>query len=117
MKRAFELTQADFESSTGHTPQYMSWHRIFRREFTKFLQSLGCGNVVISRPNHFDMSGFFTSKTGQVFYFSIGDVRWLKDDMLVRTAKDYHDFTGGLNEYATLVDYKQFLREFSRIIA
>jgi len=54
---------------------------------------------------HYYFSGFATKKN-KVIYFSIPDVRygWSSDGMnlLVRTAKDYKDYTGGSNNYSSL---------------
>ena len=102
MKRALDLTQTEFESSCSKTPEYLAWHRLFKREFSKFLTLRGFYNVEIGRPNHFDMSGFFTAAGGKIWYFSISDLRGSKDSMLVRTAQSYKDYTGGHNRYVPL---------------
>jgi hypothetical protein len=45
-------------------------------------------------------SGFFTAPSGQVYYFSCSDIRhWGYDKLLIRTAKNYTDYTGGSNQY------------------
>jgi len=93
MKNVLKLTQSHFESASSRTPEYLSWHRKFKNAFTKFLAARGIADIQIGKPNHFDMSGFFTVK-GQAWYFSISDLRWSKTTMLVRTAKDYKDYTG-----------------------
>ena len=113
MRKAIEETQKEFESSCERTPEYREWHRIFKREFKAYLSSKGATNVEIGKPNHFDMSGFFTSKTGQIYYFSIGDLRWSKSQMLIRTAKDYKDYTGGSNGFASLKSVEEFDEEFN----
>ena len=51
-------------------------------------------------------SGFAT-KNNKVIYFSISDVRHFPPtggdaDLLIRTAKDYKDYTGGSNNYSSL---------------
>ncbi len=52
---------------------------------------------------HYYFSGFAT-KNNKVIYFSIPDVRygWASDglNLLIRTAKDYKDYTGGSNNYS-----------------
>jgi hypothetical protein len=116
MKKALALTQTEFESSTGHTPEYMAWHRTFKREFTKYLKSLGVVEVKIGSPNHFDMSGFFKREDGQWFYFSISDIRWSKDDMLLRTAKHEKDYTGGANYFVPLIGYDRFNDRFASLV-
>jgi hypothetical protein len=120
MKKALELTNQEFESSTGRTPEYLSWHRTFKKEFTKFLTEKGCTRIEIRKPNHFDMSGFFTLSTSNVitiWYFSISDVRWSKENMLIRTANSYQDYTGGRNQYISLVDNEMsFKFDFTQIV-
>ena len=55
---------------------------------------------------HYYFSGFAT-KNNKVIYFSISDVRHFPPtgggaDLLIRTAKDYKDYTGGSNNYSSL---------------
>ena len=97
MKKALLATQCHFETSCGRTPEYLSWHRLFKREFTKLLQSKGARSIAIGKPNHFDMTGFFLVDN-QVWYFSVSDLRWFKEAMLIRTARDFRDYTGGPNQ-------------------
>lgn len=96
MKNALAETQKNFESSSSKTPEYLSWHRLFKREFTKFLGECGATKIQIGKPNHFDMSGFFTVN-GRMWYFRIEDVRWSKGSMLVRIVQSYLDYHGGHN--------------------
>jgi hypothetical protein len=117
MKKAIKATHAEFESSSGRTPEYLAWHRLFKREFTKFLEARGMTGIAIGSPNHFDMSGFF--KDGgkdQIWYFSLSDLRGFKDNLLIRTAKHYKDFTGGMNQYAPLTTEDAFTEAFERIM-
>jgi hypothetical protein len=114
MKKALQSTQQEFESSSSRTPQYLSWHRLFKRAFTKFLESKGATNIVIGKPNHFDMSGFFTLGNA-VWYFSISDLRWSKESMLIRTAEHYKDYTGGRNQYIPLTTEESFTKDFTSI--
>jgi len=116
MNKALAATAQYFESSSGQTPQYLAWYRLFRREFTKFLIAIGATQIQIGKPNHFDMSGFFTVGT-QAWYFSISDLRGSKDKMLIRTVKSYKDYTGGLNQYVRLDNGERaFSEAFSRIV-
>jgi len=112
MKKALAATQKDFESASYRTPEYLAWHRLFKREFTKFLAGKGATNIQIGKPNHFDMSGFFTL-CNQPWYFRIEDIRWSKDSMLIRTARDYKDFTGGRNQSILLQSEESFTDDFN----
>lgn len=118
MKKAIQATQAEFESSSARTPEYLAWHRLFKREFTKFLESKGMTGIDISKPNHFDMSGFFKDGSkDQIWYFSISDLRGFKETMLIRTAAHYKDYTGGMNQYAALNgDEAKFIEGFERVM-
>lgn len=119
MKNAITATQQDFESSYSKTPEYLAWHKLFKKEFTALLTKFGCLGIEISKPNHFDMSGFFTRLTNgvaQPWYFSISDVRWSKSQMLIRTANHYKDYTGGHNQYVSLTDVEDFVDGLHRLI-
>lgn len=118
MKNALELTEKEYQSSSGRTPEYLRWHRTFKREFTKFLTERGAIKVEIGKPNHFDISGFFTSPAGQVWYFRVEDIRWSKDKMLIRKAQTYRDYTGGQNEYISLAGGENvFAEQFHDLMA
>jgi len=95
------LLNQNFESSSSRTPQYLQFHRIFKKEFKEILRPL-CSEIEISKPNHFDISGFFKLNDERIFYFSISDLRWSKDKMLIRTAKDFKDYSGGSNGFLNL---------------
>jgi len=75
----------------------------FRKEksrLTKILKEKGCTNIDMSYGFYY-FSGFFTSPSGQVYYFSCSDVRHFGyEKLLIRTAKDYKDYTGGSNQYS-----------------
>ena len=67
----------------------------------KALNQSGYESIKISNGFYY-FSGFAT-KDGNIIYFSISDVRHSNDDkLLIRTAKDYRDFTGGYNAYCEM---------------
>ena len=115
MKKAIESTKQTFESSCIRTPQYLEWHRLFKREFSKFLRDHEATEIHISKPNHFDLSGFFKVHN-QIYWFRIEDLRWSKDKMLIRTAENWKDFTGGFNRYASLSSVEYFTQCFEGIV-
>lgn len=115
MKKIFSLIRQNFESSSGRTPQYLEFHRTFKREFTKWLAELGAVDIQISKPNHFDVSGFFTLR-GQTWYFRLEDLRWSKNKLLIRTARDNKDYTGGSNQYAALTAQAAFENDLKYIL-
>ena len=114
MNKALQSTHQEFESSSSRTPEYLAWHRLFKREFTKFLTAKEATNIVIGSPNHFDISGFFMLGNA-IWYFRIEDLRWSKAQMLIRTAEHYKDYTGGMNQYIPLSSEPVFNKYFTAI--
>jgi hypothetical protein len=108
MKKSIALLRNGFESSSGTTQEFLNFYRTFKSEFTKELLSIGATDIQIGK-GHFYVSGFFTVD-GQVWYFSLSDVRGMEyclnqscmGKLLYRTAKNNKDFTGGYNRYATI---------------
>lgn len=102
MEHIKALLQRGFQSSSGKTPEFTKFARLFKKHFTVELQSVGA-TLEKFNVGHFYLSGFFTLN-GQLFYFSISDVRMYAEhghwgSMLIRTAKHLKDFTGGTNTY------------------
>ena len=58
--------------------------------------------------NHYEFSVFFKDNNNQFVYFHISDVRYFKNEwynnILIRTAKNETDYTGGNNHSANLVN-------------
>lgn len=100
MKETVRLLQQDFESGTRETEQFKHFALTFRRELVKTLKdNFGIKEFTFSR-GHFYCSGFFKTEDDKVYYFSQSDVRHFpKADLLIRTAKDFKDYTGGCNNY------------------
>lgn len=72
-----------------------------KKRITRNLKEMGCIDIKM-RYGFYSFSGFFTSKTGQIYYFSCSDVRHDYSSLLYRTAKDYNDFTGGANQFISI---------------
>lgn len=101
LSKSMYLWGFEFESSCCRTSQYLEFHRVFKREFTALLRPY-CNRIEISKPNHFDFSGFFETKSGRIYWFSLEDLRWSKDHLLIRTAGDFKDYMGGSNEFINM---------------
>ena len=87
-------------SGSDLSPEFKEFFRKEKRRLTEIFKSKGCFNIEMNYGFYY-FSGFFTSPTGQTYYFSCSDVRhWGYDKLLIRTAKDYKDFTGGMNQYS-----------------
>ena len=110
--------------------QYLNWQfssgptigkdfRQFSKEFKKEIKKrLPEGAELVTwNVGHYDISGFI--KRGDKYvYFSISDVRYFKNEwynnILVRTAKDTNDYTGGSNNYVSLPAFKEKIEELLR---
>lgn len=101
MKQTLRLLKAGFESSSSKTPEFMTFTKVFKKEFTSELKNIGATNIKFN-VGHFYISGFFTVNC-QAYYFSISDVRSSSFELLYRTVKDYKDYTGGQNRYAKIM--------------
>lgn len=96
-----------FSSGTTNSEEFNIFFDKFKKSFTRELRKIKATKIEFNK-GHFYLNGFFTVQ-GQVIYFSISDVRSFQvtdwrgiPQMLVRTAKDYKDFTGGHNRYVTI---------------
>ena len=81
----------------------------------KVLKELGAENIKISN-GHYHFSGFATLPNGKIIYFSFDAPRdsWEpKKDFLIRTAKDYEDYTGGSNTFCkpSLASLRNHIKE------
>ena len=79
----------------------------FSRDFKKFVER----NLPPKAELVYYMRGFyyasgFIEREGTFVYFSISDMRHWSTDILVWTAKDSHDYTGGINNFADLAGFK-----------
>jgi len=110
MKETVKLLEAGFESSSGKTPEFLKFVKVFKKEFKKELEKhVGIKDIKFS-VGHFYVSGFFTTNNDEIYYFTTPDVReyvhaiisnpysvWCQ--LMYREAKDYKDYTGGVNRY------------------
>lgn len=113
MNNTLTLLKRGFESSTETTPEFKRFTRTFKSEFNKLLKKIGCAGLECHN-GHFYISGFFNSANGQLWYFSISDVRdMFRGSLLVRTAKHRKDYQGGQNRYADMSNLEE---ELSRIL-
>ena len=98
----------DFESSTRLTPEFAQ----FRREIRNYIKKSLSDEFELIMPFgtlHFAFSGFVKNKTTKKFvYFSSDDVRgrnngWY-DNLLIRTAENAKDYTGGRNCFCKITE-------------
>lgn len=115
MKNALKLVQADHESSSFQTKQYIETYQKFLKDFNKLLKTHNVDEFDFFKPNHFDIGGFFRLGE-QWIYFKINDLRWSKDEMLIRTAKSNKDYVGGQNNFISLASEQEFTEQLAKFI-
>jgi len=92
-----------FESSSGLTKEFSQFARDFKKYIKQFANDTDIKFQLVGfSRGHFECSGFIKNRITQKFaYFSISDVRYFPNawfnDVLVRTAKNEYDYTGGSN--------------------
>jgi len=97
-------------SGSDLSQEFKNFFKKEKRRIVKVLTEMGCTDIKINYGFYF-FSGFFTSKTGQVYYLSSPDVRFGYDRILYRTAKNYKDYTGGGNNYVNVNELKKMCIE------
>ena len=103
-----------FESSIDETKEFKSFATKFKNVIKSILEETNSNFILDSfNVGHFYVSGFIKNQDNNKFvYFSIFDVRCsnvrhdVLDHILVRTAKNNKDFTGGANCYTELENLK-----------
>ncbi|MDY6367099.1 MAG: hypothetical protein SPL13_01075 [Clostridia bacterium] len=96
----------NYEFSSG--PYTGDDYKSFERKYINYLKTLSKENgweLCRVLKNHYGFSAFFKYK-GKFVYFSISDVRFFTNEwythILVRTAENDTDYTGGSNCYTSL---------------
>ena len=115
-KNWFTLMNVKYESASYRTKEYLTFCRVFKRQFKKLLnETFDVIKIEISKPNHFDQYGFFELANGRIYNFSVGDLRW-HNTFLIRTARNFEDHTGGSNDYCNTEDFERFMIGLKRIV-
>ena len=84
---------------------FKKFAREFKSMINEQLQYIG-GVEYKQNVGHYYISGFFKVHE-QPYYVNLSDVRYCNPyniSLLIRTAKDYKDFTGGTNHYIPFMD-------------
>lgn len=87
---------------------YANFARNIRSEIIAQIKDSGYMLKVFIR-GYYEISGFICSEDYRCKYFSIGDVKYDKNwynNVLVREAKNTHDYTGGRNNFVTLSEFE-----------
>lgn len=86
------------------SPDYKTFQTQYKNYLKQVATDVG-GELVKFSPNHYEFSCFI-KRNDKFVYISISDVRFFRDrwftDILIRTAKNENDYTGGSNYRTTL---------------
>ena len=110
MQAMVKLLNVALESSSYETAEFKSLFTKLRNLLKKEFNRIGATDVTFNKL-HFGMSGFFKVNE-QWFYFSFSDFRSVTETMLIRTAKDNTDYSGGSNHYLLVKDFSDSLDRF-----
>lgn len=96
-----------FESASNATPEWLAFVKEYKKAIKANLPETA--ELINFNRGHFYVSGFI-KKNDKYVYFYISDVRFGLDawynNILIRTAENEKDYTGGCNEYTTLPQFK-----------
>ena len=116
----YDRLSLEHASSCGKTEEQNKTYSMFKRGFKGYLQNYF--KLIQFKPSlgHFDINGFFeleNKENGnkQTYYFSIEDLRG-GQTFMIRTAKDFKDYTGGTNCYLLLKDFEQFKQDLDIVV-
>ena len=77
---------------------FKDFFRKEKKRLTSIFKEMGCTEIKMDYGFYY-FSGFLTAPNGQIYYFSCSDTRGGYNQLLIRTAKHYKDWTGGSNQY------------------
>lgn len=92
-------------------PAFQYEYRTFNRYIHKIAKNHQWELISITMGHYF-ISGYIRDKNGNYVYFSkqdwdrLSNLKWISEDILVRTAKSRKDYVGGNNHYATFKDFE-----------
>lgn len=105
-----------FASSSSTTSEFREFEKDFiegvKKQVGNEFKLYGFGG------SHFYVSGFLKNKkTGKIVYISVSDVRFFPngwyEDVLIRTAKDEKDYTGGRNNSCNFYEIYEKAKELT----
>lgn len=110
MEALVKLTSKGLQSSSGLTQEWKTTYTKTSGLLKKLFTKMGCANIKLTR-GHFYLSGFLTAPNGEIFYINLSSFDMFGiENMLIRTAKDYKDFTGGSNNYVSINNIEEDLK-------
>lgn len=96
-----------FQGSCTATPEFNSFCQQMKKELIKIMRGYKLVNWI---KGHFEFSAFF-ERSGKYVYISCSDVRFFPnqwyDELLIRSAKNEKDYTGGMNYHISIEKLKE----------
>lgn len=101
------IMNQDYDHEQPDIPRSKDFNKAFRAEVRKQIKPFGFELLPQKSSLYCGASGFVKSSDGKFVYFNSGDYRWDNpfERILIRTAKDEKDYTGGGNHYCDLKDF------------
>ena len=88
-------------SGSDLSSDFKSFYKNEMKKIKKILIEKGCTNIETSCQSYY-FFGFFTSKSGQMYYFNCPDIRHFGYSIIMyRTVTSYKDFRGGSNQHVS----------------
>jgi len=106
MKRIIKLLDNGIQDDGGYkSAEFKSFARLFKNDFQKELNTIDA-KIVNFSIGHYYVSGFIKLPNGNLYYFSVDDIRHSQllynYRMLYRTAEHEKDYTGGGNQWINI---------------
>lgn len=91
----------DYAHELPDKPRSKDYNRVIRNMLVNMFPE---AKIIPTKGTWCQASGFISFPDGNYLYYIFPDYRYDKWDerILIRTAKDEHDYTGGANHYADL---------------
>lgn len=99
------LFSSDYLNSLPTESPYETSSRQLDRKVKSYLKSILPEAKIFGFKGGFCETSGFVEMNGKFVYISIPDVRFNRNwsnDILIRTARDEHDYAGGRNNYTTV---------------
>lgn len=100
-----KLFSADYLNSLSTESPYEASSRQLDRKVKSYLKSILPEAKIFGFKNGFCRTSGFVEMNDKFVYISIPDIRFNRNwqnDILIRTAKNDRDYTGGRNNYTTI---------------
>jgi len=96
----------NFESSSGTTDEFKKFASDLKKYIKQELPELSIESFSVG---HFYVSAFLKTSDDKLIYINTSDVRGRFNSILFRTAKSTKDFSGGSNNYCSVIDIKRIV--------